>query len=153
MSAISLAVIGKGNEPLYLRDFCENVMRDDWESDKELFGLSVVSSSATTAMSTLPVNPLDGAATTSTTTTTTPHRAKRTHTTSSSSSSSSSGGGGCAVQCSLRQQFILHAACDRFDQLAGPHQGFAWRSPGASGSDAMFVGLLCPIEDMRVYGM
>jgi hypothetical protein len=149
MSAISLAVIGKGNEPLYIRDFCENVTRDDWEGDKELFGLSVVSSSSTvgantTTPSTLPFQSMDSAATTSTTTTT-PSRAKRNHTASSS--------GGCSVQCSLRQQFILHAALDRFDQLAGPHQGFAWRSPGASGSDAMFVGLLCPIEDMRVYGM
>lgn len=142
MSAISLAVIGKGNEPLYIRDFCENVTRDDWEGDKELFGLSVVSSSATPTTSTN-VEPMDSAATTSTTTSTTPRRAKRSHNTSSSGS----------VQCSLRQQFILHAALDRFDQLAGPHQGFAWRTPGAFGSDAMFVGLLCPVEDMRVYGM
>ncbi|CAB9511334.1 particle complex subunit 2-like protein [Seminavis robusta] len=54
--------------------------------------------------------------------------------------------------CSLKQQFILHAALDRFVQLAGPPPGFGWRSPGVVGVDAYFVGLLCPVEDYRVYG-
>lgn len=57
------------------------------------------------------------------------------------------------TECSLRQQFILHAALDRFEQLDGPPPGYAWRKQGvASGADAMFLGLLCPVEDMRVYG-
>lgn len=54
--------------------------------------------------------------------------------------------------CSLKQQFILHSALDRFVHLAGPPPGYNWRSPGALGIDANFVGLLCPIEDFRVYG-
>ena len=55
-------------------------------------------------------------------------------------------------KCSLRQQFVLHAALDRFEQLAGPHPGCGWRQPGASGNDAMWVGLLLPDQDVRVYG-
>lgn len=54
--------------------------------------------------------------------------------------------------CSLKQQFILHTALDRFIQLAGPPPGYNWRSPGVTGVDANFVGLLCPVEDFRVYG-
>lgn len=51
--------------------------------------------------------------------------------------------------CSVKQQFVLHAALDRFDQIVA---GGQWRKPGVSGTDAMFIGLLCPVEDMRVYG-
>ena len=54
--------------------------------------------------------------------------------------------------CSLKQQFILHSALDRFVHLAGPPPGYNWRSQGVMGVDANFVGLLCPIEDFRVYG-
>ncbi len=57
-----------------------------------------------------------------------------------------------SVSCSIRQQFLLHAALDRFEQLNGPLPGCAWRAPGVVGTDAMFVGLLCPVEDMRIYG-
>jgi hypothetical protein len=49
-------------------------------------------------------------------------------------------------------QFIVHAALDRFEEITGPASGSRWRTPGASGSDAMWVGLLSPVEDMRVYG-
>jgi len=52
----------------------------------------------------------------------------------------------------LKQQFILHSALDRFEELAGPLPGYGWRKPGSAGTDAMWVGLLCPVEDMRVYG-
>ena len=56
-------------------------------------------------------------------------------------------------KCSLRQQFVLHAALDRFEQLAGPAPGCGWRTPGVTGNEAMWVGLLCPAEgDLRVYG-
>lgn len=54
--------------------------------------------------------------------------------------------------CSVRHLFIMHAALDRYEQLAGPLPAYGWRKPGASGVDGMFVGLLCPIEDLRVYG-
>lgn len=56
---------------------------------------------------------------------------------------------------SLRQQFLLHSALDRFEKLSGPYPGCAWREhypENTSGNDAMFVGLLCPVEDLRVYG-
>ena len=46
--------------------------------------------------------------------------------------------------CSLKQQFMLQTALDRFVQLAGPPPGYNWRSPGVMGADAMFVGLLVP---------
>lgn len=53
---------------------------------------------------------------------------------------------------SLRNQFICHAALDRFYELTGPNSGNRWRTPGATGSEAMWVGLLCPVEELRVYG-
>jgi hypothetical protein len=56
------------------------------------------------------------------------------------------------ITCSTRHQFIMHAALDRFEQLAGPPPGYGWRKPGETGVDGMFVGLLYPVEDMRVYG-
>lgn len=54
------------------------------------------------------------------------------------------------TNCSLRHEFIVHAALDRLDQLAGPPPGVGWRSK--PGLDGMFVGLLTPVEYMRVYG-
>mmetsp|Transcript_31219 Transcript_31219/g.93578 ORF Transcript_31219/g.93578 Transcript_31219/m.93578 type:complete len:205 (-) Transcript_31219:245-859(-) len=55
--------------------------------------------------------------------------------------------------CSLRQQLILHSALDRFDELTAP----GVRRPntpaaGTPASDAMWLGLLCPVDDLRVYG-
>ena len=73
-------------------------------------------------------------------------------TTTPVSSSGSSSTTTTKKECSLRQQFILHAALDRFEELAGPPPSVAWREPGAQGADAMWVGLLCPVEEMRVYG-
>jgi Sedlin, N-terminal conserved region len=100
MSAVALAVIGKNNEPIFLKDFAGDDSTGD--NEPELFGL--------------------------------PERTER------------------KLDCTLRQQFILHAALDRFEQLAGPPPGFGWRIAGVTGHDAMFVGLLLPVEDMRVYG-
>ena len=99
MSVISLAIIGKNNLPIYLKEFTESEIS---MSEADLFGLEATTSSTTS--------------------------------------------------CSLRQQFLLHAALDRFEQLEGPSPGFAWRTPGVTGIDAMFVGLLLPVEDMRIYG-
>lgn len=117
MSLISLAIIGKNNTPLYLKEFFdENSSNDDLlVSEAQLFGLNDNTTNANTD----------------------------TTTTGSSTKQSS---------CSLRQQFLLHAALDRFEQIAGPPPGNAWRAPGVTGTDAMFVGLLCPVEDMRIYG-
>ena len=110
MSVISLAVIGKSGEPLYLKEFHdEGSSLSDLVSEEELFGLSSK-------------QPVEDPPSTS------------------------------GSSCSLRQQFLLHAALDRFEQLAGPPPGCAWRAPGVTGADAMWVGLLCPVEDMRIYG-
>jgi len=113
MTAISLAIVGKHSEPLYIKHFYGDVPRTDEDLmfEEELFGLPTPSESseASAAVS------------------------KRS-------------------ECSLRQQFILHAALDRFEQLDGPPPGYVWRRAGVSGADAMFLGLLCPVEDMRVYG-
>ena len=108
MSAVSLGIIGKGNEPLYLRDFSGATTVDD----AALFGLT---------------SDEDGG------------------TTSSFSPTST---------ISLRQEFILHAALDRFVQVNGPPPGFAWRhnvTPTTT-DDPQFVGLLGPWEDWLVYG-
>jgi hypothetical protein len=103
--AASLAIIGKNNEPLYLKEFLdENAL--PLASEEELFGLA-------------------------------PKLAN-------------SNRGSC---CSVQQQFLLHTALDRFEHLAGPPPGCAWRAPGVIGTDAMWVGLLYPVEDMRIYGM
>jgi hypothetical protein len=104
MAAVSLAILGKTNEPLYLREFLYGGRLS--LSEEELFGLTVVDHQGVVD----------------------------------------------ETPCSLRQQFILHAALDRFEQLSGPPPGYAWRKPGVQGTDAMFVGLLCPVENMRVYG-
>lgn len=53
--------------------------------------------------------------------------------------------------CSLGQQFLIHAATDRLEQMAGP-LGMGLRRENHIGTDAMFLGLLYPVEDMRVYG-
>jgi hypothetical protein len=115
MTAISLAIVGKSSEPLYIKEFFDEGSSNEADllSEEELFGLP----------------------------------APNENNNESSLSSSKK-----HPDCSLRQQFILHAALDRFEQLDGPPPGYAWRVPGVSGADAMFVGLLCPVEDMRVYG-
>jgi len=58
------------------------------------------------------------------------------------------------MSCSLHYQFLMHASLDRFEELTGPSSGNAnaWRTPGSTGNDAMWVGLLCPVDDFRVYG-
>mmetsp|Transcript_25352 Transcript_25352/g.37435 ORF Transcript_25352/g.37435 Transcript_25352/m.37435 type:complete len:187 (+) Transcript_25352:14-574(+) len=108
MALISFAIVGKNNEPLFMKEF-----RDESATDAipeaELFGLTV-------------------------------------------STGNTDGFSKRAKECSLRQQFILHSALDRFEELAGPPPGFGWREPGSTGTDAMWVGLLCPVEEMRVYG-
>jgi hypothetical protein len=110
MALLSIAIVGKTNEPIYLKEVYKDEEGDDI-GEGELFGLSF---------------------------------------STGSSRSQNKGSGG--FNCGLKQQFILHAALDRFDQLAGPPPGFGWRDPAASGPDAMFVGCLCPVEESRVYG-
>lgn len=121
MAAISLAIVGKNNEPLYVREFLDENCQSGEIPYESLFGLTPMAPSS-------PSSPPD-------------------ENTPSSSSSSPS------AECSLRQQFILHAALDRLEQLAGPPPGYGWRvKSGATGTDGMFVGLLAPVEELRVYG-
>ena len=98
MAALSLAIIGTNNEPLFIREFEKN---DDAISEEELFGISSTKT-------------FDG------------------------------------VNCSTKHQFILHAALDRYVQMAGPPPGYGWRQN--TNADGMFIGLLYPVEEMRVYG-
>eukprot|EP00977_Amphora_coffeiformis_P009124 scaffold2069_cov187-Amphora_coffeaeformis.AAC.41 len=127
MSAVSLAIIGKGNEPLYLCEFgSDDELRED---DAALFGLETPSSSSSNN--------------------------------NNNNNNNNSGGEGKRKMCSLRQEFILHAALDRFVELNGPPPGFAWRHNIAAQyqqqqqqvvPDPQFVGLLGPWEDLRLYG-
>lgn len=103
MSIVSLAIIGKNNEPLYLRQLV-----NDEPSENDLFGLPAISQDDRVCVS-------DNTTT-----------------------------------CSIRHQFILNEALERLK--VHEESGFAWRASGATGSGAMFVGLLYPIEEMRVYG-
>eukprot|EP00573_Skeletonema_grethae_P000492 CAMPEP_0201688752 /NCGR_PEP_ID=MMETSP0578-20130828/2470_1 /ASSEMBLY_ACC=CAM_ASM_000663 /TAXON_ID=267565 /ORGANISM="Skeletonema grethea, Strain CCMP 1804" /LENGTH=345 /DNA_ID=CAMNT_0048173193 /DNA_START=66 /DNA_END=1100 /DNA_ORIENTATION=- len=58
---------------------------------------------------------------------------------------------------SLTQQLVLHASLDRFEEkmaarskTGGPAR---WRSPGAMGTNAMWMGMLCEVEErMSLYG-
>jgi hypothetical protein len=120
MTAISLAIVAKSSEPLYIKQFLGEGSKyeADMISEEELFGLPAPTENSN----------------------------------ESSLSNTAASSNNKHPDCSLRQQFILHAALDRFEQLDGPPPGYAWRSQGVSGADAMFVGLLCPVEDMRVYG-
>lgn len=114
MSALSLAIIGKNNEPLYMKEFREAGLSEEMYDERILFGLSTAPSEK-----------------------------------EGNSSKMTLGG----FDCSSRHQFILHSALDRFEQLAGPPPGYGWRqATGAAGTDGMFVGLLTPIEELRVYG-
>jgi hypothetical protein len=102
MSIVSLAIVGKNNEPLYVRQFEDESSADE----KDVFGFPSVSQGDRVSDN--------------------------------------------ATSCSIRHQFILHEALERLK--IHEESGFAWRASGATGSEAMFVGLLSPIEDMRVYG-
>ena len=55
--------------------------------------------------------------------------------------------------CSIRQQFIIHDALDYMEQwIESNSTNQNINSLQQNAHDAMFAGLLCPIEDMRVYG-
>eukprot|EP00549_Striatella_unipunctata_P016913 CAMPEP_0118720516 /NCGR_PEP_ID=MMETSP0800-20121206/30152_1 /TAXON_ID=210618 ORGANISM="Striatella unipunctata, Strain CCMP2910" /NCGR_SAMPLE_ID=MMETSP0800 /ASSEMBLY_ACC=CAM_ASM_000638 /LENGTH=179 /DNA_ID=CAMNT_0006628161 /DNA_START=13 /DNA_END=552 /DNA_ORIENTATION=- len=108
MALVSVAIIGKDGEPLFLQDY---------EGSKEVkrntdngFGLD--SSFGLAGEGLLPFELEDAS--------------------------------------SLRHQFLIHGSLDRFEELADPKK--KWRPQGASGSNAMWVGLLYPVENLRLYG-
>lgn len=115
MALVGLAVVGRENEPLYLRDF----------------GADSLSAPAEAAPP--PTDAEDADA-------------------SDPFGFFNREGRGANDSCSLRHQFIIHAALDRFEEMTGPSSGGRWRTPGAVGNNAMWVGLLCPMEEVRVYG-
>mmetsp|Transcript_19989 Transcript_19989/g.43329 ORF Transcript_19989/g.43329 Transcript_19989/m.43329 type:complete len:187 (-) Transcript_19989:617-1177(-) len=51
--------------------------------------------------------------------------------------------------CQLKHQFILHSACQRLDDVLRDNQ---WKTPGAVGMDACWVGFLCSSDNLRAYG-
>mmetsp|Transcript_22130 Transcript_22130/g.48134 ORF Transcript_22130/g.48134 Transcript_22130/m.48134 type:complete len:341 (-) Transcript_22130:402-1424(-) len=57
---------------------------------------------------------------------------------------------------SLTQQLVLHASLDRFEEMASrSNKGGAvrWRTPGSNSTNAMWMGLLCQVEERwNVYG-
>jgi len=114
MAAVSLAIVGRDDKPIYITEFPSKYHWkgvEDPIAEDELFGLSL-----------------------------------------SDGEEVPYGDDDFLNNCSLKQQFILHTALDRFVQVAGPPPGFMWRNPGATGTDAMFVGLLFPVDDLRCYG-
>ena len=130
---ISLAIIGKNNEPLYLKEFAERNDRDHVVFDEaELFGLHSPKATEDTTGSSTTGNPAAAPV---------GNEAELDETFQ-------------ALPISLKQQFILHSALDRFEQLSGPPPGYAWRRGNTAGDThhPMYVGLLCPVEDSRVYG-
>ena len=141
MSLVSICFVGKDNEPLYMRDF-DNHMVDE------------TSSLDTKEPEAGHVHDPFGFF----------HNEAEASTSTSTNSSSNS--------CSLHYQFLMHASLDRFEELTGPTSNISstggtssnntsgssnnginrWRTPGSTGNDAMWVGLLCPVDDYRVYG-
>lgn len=115
MALVSLVIIDKNYEPIYMKDFVETPTNP-----------SILDADGPFEFEQGPMFQMDA------------------------SNKSSSG----SFSCSLRHQFVLHGAMDRFEALAGPQptNKFSWRAPGTMGPEAMWVGLICPVEDMRVYG-
>lgn len=145
MSLVSIALVGKDNEPLYLRDFSSSQDQDNNNDGDEK------ADDATDAND--------------------PFGFFTTKIFKESSSPL------CFQECALRHQFILHASLDRFEEITSPsfpssnnrnnnnnnesnkgvgnssaNNNRGWRTPGSSGNDAMWVGLLCPVDDFKVYG-
>jgi hypothetical protein len=123
MAAVALSILGKSNEPLYVREFRNDGVSAARVSDEELFGLP-------------PPVPHDGGSS----------RKQDHHNWPVAGAGVATSETG-AIDCSVQLQFVLH----RFDELAGS-SGYAWRAPGDTGTDAMFVGLLKPVDNFRVYG-
>ncbi|KAL7538080.1 hypothetical protein ACHAXR_008280 [Thalassiosira sp. AJA248-18] len=59
---------------------------------------------------------------------------------------------------SLTQQLVLHASLDRFEEIMASRSNrgggaVRWRTPGSNSANAMWLGLLCEVEERwNVYG-
>lgn len=66
--------------------------------------------------------------------------------------------GDVSAPMSLTQQLVLHASLDRFEEKMAARSNNGgpaarWRSPGAMGANAMWMGMLCEVEErMSLYG-
>ena len=137
MSLVSVAIVSKDNKPLYLKDFRGS--RDITESDEfmsvDMFDLAREASNSVSQSAPASSPASDG---------------------------TGAGAGGSTVpldaeigkSCSIDQQFILHSALDRLEQLMEPNGlGAAWRygRNNQLGNEAMFVGLIGHVDDLRLY--
>ena len=123
MSLVSVAIVSKDNKPLYLKDFRGS--RDISESDEsfpvDMFDLAREASDGAGAGAGDSTVPLDAE---------------------------------IGKSCSIDQQFVLHSALDRLEHLMEPNGlGAAWRygRPNQLGHEAMFVGLIGHVDDLRLY--
>ena len=166
---ISIAILGKDDKPLYIREFISIIDHNHSDNDVNdrhhhqyddelelLFDLPSMSIGNGTGTETFKDDTAGGGGATAAA-----HNDDSGINTTGTTTS-------CTTKCSIRQQFIMHAALDRLEQLAGPPPGYGWRNKNnknsantnniinsnkgsGAGADGMFVGLLCPIEDQRVY--
>ena len=159
MSLVSICFVGKDNEPLYLRDFDNNNNINNNGNNNDN---NINNNNTNTNSNTLQNNPVDESESN--------HDEDPFGFFESSSSShhhpnnnNNNNKNNNTITCSLHYQFLMHASLDRFEELTGPgpstgHGGGSaiannrWRTPGSTGNDAMWVGLLCPVDDFRVYG-
>ena len=126
MSVLSLAVIGKNRQPIYVKEFRSDKSLTNTDDDLQLFGISQSGSSQST------------------------NDVPDENRISSLNYKDKS-----QCDCSTRQQFILHDAMDYMEQWIESRNTTTTTPPQQqqNAHDAMFAGLLCPIEDMSVYGM
>jgi len=122
MAAIGLAIIGKNNLPLYVREFLSehdnenesnnssNGYDDDYDDEAVLFGLAP--------------KPL-------------------------STSNSNNNSKQTTIAASARCWFVIQTALDRLEQLTKTPDG---KKKTSNSNNANFVGLLLPLEETRVYG-
>jgi hypothetical protein len=132
MAAIALAIFGKNNSSIYLREFISDTGGDsiespnnsgnDYDNDEGvLFGMEPLSASTSTSTSI-----------------------------SISTSTSTSNDNSC---CSVRHRFVLHSALDRLEQLTTNPDGTMKKKIAINNAkNNNFLGLLLPIEETRVYG-
>jgi len=130
MALVTLAVVGRDNEPLYIRDFVapnKNVVSSPKIGDEEKQESEDQESVSRTSVDIeeLEDDPFGFFE----------YQSKNIN-----------------ESCSMTHQFVIHSALDRFEEITALSIGQRWRTPGATGTNAMWVGLLCPIDDMKIYG-
>ncbi|KAL7557496.1 hypothetical protein ACA910_005252 [Epithemia clementina (nom. ined.)] len=164
---VSLAIIGKNNEPLYLKEFIERKIGSPQQGhfdEGELFG--IVPPNNNNKAASLPPSKESSPSSDAANNNVVVEGAELQNDLSETSEYDdedddfiveSGTATFKAIRISLKQEFILHAALDRFEQLSGPPPGYAWRrgignTTGSDNHHPMYMGLLCPVEDLRVYG-